>query len=161
MDFKKSAEFVVDGETYMFWSWKGDYINLGAGAETGIYKKHSDTHWETATEKATDMELTLSYKKGVKNEKVLFEYKPYGDKKKWKNGKQWWISGFDSKTQNVRYEDLDAKTVIDFTKMSNGKKMYDAFKKATITEKGQNNSLGWSFDDPSMKATLMWEGDDK
>ena len=68
MDKKKSVQFEVDfdgdGEadkTYMFWSWKGDYMNLGAGTETGMYEYYSDTHWLTATDKATDMELTLYY----------------------------------------------------------------------------------------------------
>lgn len=32
-------EFMMNGETYIIWAWKGDYINLGAGAEIGIYKK--------------------------------------------------------------------------------------------------------------------------
>ena len=49
-------------------------MNLGAGAETGIYEYYSDTHWLTATDKATDMELTL-YHNGEK----LYSYSPYGD----------------------------------------------------------------------------------
>lgn len=27
----------VDGEQYCIWMWKGEYLNLGAGAETGTY----------------------------------------------------------------------------------------------------------------------------
>lgn len=39
----------MNGETYIIWAWKGDYINLGAGAETGIYKKGIGNHYFTAT----------------------------------------------------------------------------------------------------------------
>lgn len=35
-----------DGNDYNLWAWKGDYLNLGAGAEMGIYKRMGDTeHW--------------------------------------------------------------------------------------------------------------------
>lgn len=30
--------FIYEGEEFIIWSWKGDYMNLGAGAETGIYQ---------------------------------------------------------------------------------------------------------------------------
>ena len=30
-------DFVCNGTSYVLWAWKGDYINLGAGAELGIY----------------------------------------------------------------------------------------------------------------------------
>lgn len=162
MDKKKSVEFEVDfdgdGETdktYMFWSWKGDYMNLGAGAETGIYEYYSDTHWLTATDKATDMELTL-YHNGEK----LYSYSPYGDENLWNNGAQWWITGFDARTQNVKAEDLEAITIIDFSEMENGEIMYEAFKDATVStrEKGETDeTAGWSFSDETYTATLDWK----
>lgn len=69
----------------MFWVWKGDYMNLGAGAETGICEKYSDTHYLTATEKATNMELTLIDNNAGEQ---LFYYTPYGDDGLWNNEKQ-------------------------------------------------------------------------
>ncbi|MCI8509517.1 MAG: DUF4474 domain-containing protein, partial [Lachnospiraceae bacterium] len=34
-DMKKNKyPITVDGEEYCIWMWKGDYLNLGAGAET-------------------------------------------------------------------------------------------------------------------------------
>lgn len=151
MDRKKSAEFTVDGETYIIWAWKGDYMNLGAGAETGIYRKYSDTHYLTATDKATDMELTLtSSSKGE-----LFNYKPYGDTNLWNNGAQWWVNGFDSQYQNVRADDLIATTVIDFSKMQNGIEMYNAFKKATLNSEKPSLKTGWTFSE-DYKVTLRW-----
>lgn len=158
MDKKKSVEFEVDfdgdGEidkTYMFWSWKGDYMNLGAGAETGIYEYYSDTHWLTAT----DMELTL-YHDGEK----LYSYSPYGDENLWNNGAQWWITGFDARTQNVKAEDLEAITIIDFSEMENGEIMYEAFRDATEREKENgetDETVGWSFSDDTYTATLDWK----
>lgn len=47
VDVHQSQIFLVDldgdkskdeGEEFIIWSWKGDYMNLGAGAETGIYQ---------------------------------------------------------------------------------------------------------------------------
>ena len=35
LDGDKSKD---EGEEFIIWSWKGDYMNLGAGAETGIYQ---------------------------------------------------------------------------------------------------------------------------
>lgn len=163
MNKKKSVEFEVDfdgdGEvdkTYMFWSWKGDYLNLGAGAETGIYEYYSDTHWLTATDKATAMGLTLYH-----NGEMLYSYSPYGNEKLWHNGAQWWVTGFDAKTQNVKQEDLKAVTTIDFSKMENGETMYESFRDATEMtrkEKGETyETVGWSFSDEGLTATLDWK----
>ena len=33
----KYFDFSYGGRSYRLWAWKGDYINLGAGAELGIY----------------------------------------------------------------------------------------------------------------------------
>ncbi len=56
---------------YIIWAWKEDYINLGAGAETGI------------------MELLLTDRQG----NIILDYKP--------EEKQWWINGFNPQKQNV------------------------------------------------------------
>ena len=135
----------------MFWSWKGEYMNLGAGAETGIYKKFSDTHWLTAKEKRTDMELKLSWNE---NGKTIVEYKPAIDEEEENMKKQWWITGFDSQTQNVRAEDLKSRTVIDFNKMENSEAMYKAFKAATVKDKEKRKY--WRFDDDNRVATWEW-----
>jgi hypothetical protein len=55
-------------------TWKGDYLNLGAGAELGIYSNKSgifgvvdvtsphDDHWLIDTSLAMHMTITLQYK---------------------------------------------------------------------------------------------------
>lgn len=35
---RKKFEFTSGGKRYMFWMWKGHYLNLGAGAEMGFYE---------------------------------------------------------------------------------------------------------------------------
>lgn len=66
-------EFSVDERNYIFWAWKGNYLNLGAGAELGIYSNQSgiagmvnvaspfDEHWLVDTSLAMDMSLSLMY----------------------------------------------------------------------------------------------------
>ncbi|MCB2362138.1 DUF4474 domain-containing protein [Clostridium estertheticum] len=34
---KQKFEFSTGNKDYMIWLWKGDYLNLGAGSEIGIY----------------------------------------------------------------------------------------------------------------------------
>lgn len=48
---------------YILWSWKGDYLNLGAGAELGIYERwdYSDSIWKVNKSLAMTMTLELSY----------------------------------------------------------------------------------------------------
>jgi RHS repeat-associated protein len=36
---KAKFRFTSGGQEYVLWAWKGDYLNLGAGAEMGIYKQ--------------------------------------------------------------------------------------------------------------------------
>lgn len=59
---KNRYTFNVGEKTYAIWMWKGDYINLGAGAEAGIYEYAGLGHWFTATDMAMPMELSLTYK---------------------------------------------------------------------------------------------------
>jgi len=117
-------EFTLEnGETFTVWSWKGDYMNLGAGTETGIYQATGDGfHYTSATDYACDMSLSLSYQ-GEK----LFDYSPYGDSALWQNGAQWWVDGFDSNTQNVQAVNLTSSTTINFSTMYNGDAMFDSF----------------------------------
>lgn len=66
--------------------WKGDYINLGSGAEVGIYKKSAiPGHWLTSQENSMPMTLTLDK---VDTGERVFEYCPEEN--------QWWINGFNS-----------------------------------------------------------------
>jgi RHS repeat-associated protein len=93
-DMKKAKFQFSDGQKeYILWAWKGDYINLGAGAELGIYKRLkvmniSTEHWVVDKSLALPISLKLSYSgKNVVNYNL--------------RENQWWITGF-----NPEYKDM-------------------------------------------------------
>lgn len=113
-----------DGYTdYILWAWKGNYLNLGAGAELGIYERweYSDLIWKVNKSNAMKMTVKLDYKN-----KTLFDWKP--------TSKQWWITGFDYKTQNVRRDDLTATFTVEFSNSH----WYECFKSQNENEKKWN-----------------------
>ena len=72
--------FTYAGQGYTIWMWKGDYINLGAGAELGIYRGSSGIR---TVDKglAMQMGMTLHYRG-----RLIIDYYPEEE--------QWWITGF-------------------------------------------------------------------
>ena len=135
-------DFNMDGKDYTFWAWKGDYLNLGAGAEMGIYKRAEvngikTEHWLVDTNLALPMTLTLKDNKG----NTIVDYKP-GDK-------QWWVTGFNPYYQDVKAGNLTASYTVDF---SSNKKMYDAFYKSH-----QANVPSWNFDSEKHTATFTFK----
>lgn len=141
---RKKFEFTSsDGEDYMIWMWKGDYINLGAGAETGIYNdpKLFGLHWEAAVEEAMPMSLTVSYE----GEKIV-DYRPG------KNEPKWWVTGFDPMVQGVCASDLQVTGTIDFSG-EDKENMWTGFKNTYDT---QEYSDMFTFDDVNKTVTYNW-----
>ena len=133
--------FFSGNKEYIFWAWKGDYLNLGAGAELGIYSKlvirgKSIGHWVAETKSALPMSMTLKYKK-----KVIATYSP--------SAKQWWITCFNPYYQNVRAKDLTVAFSINFA--SNKTLFSNFYNKYAI---GRYKSNMWKFDKNRRKATL-------
>lgn len=123
-----------DGTDYIIWMWKGDYINLGSGAEVGIYEESEiPGHWLTSKENSMPMSLRLEE---IDSGEVLFDYHP--------SENQWWINGFDPSNQNAFASNLQLTVTIDF---SGNPDLYKAFKEVW---EGQ----GWVFDE--MQATYIW-----
>ena len=129
---KAKFQFNYDGEEYIFWAWKGDYLNLGAGAEMGIYTRMvingiPTDHWLVDTSLAMSMTLILKDNNG----NTIFNYKP--------SEKQWWVNGFNPYWQDVQASELIANYTVDFS----GKEgMYSAFIKSD--DYLRNNSK-WSI----------------
>lgn len=72
----------TDGTNYTIWMWKGDYVNLGAGAETGIY--YGDGyHNNSATDSNLHMSMSVYEKESGE---LIFSYNP--------SDPQWWIYRF-------------------------------------------------------------------
>ena len=132
----KEFYFTYENKEYVIWMWKGDYINLGSGAEVGIYKESIiPGHYLTSKENSMPMSLKLQE---FDTGKVLFDYHP--------SQKQWWINGFDPSNQNAYESNLVLTVTIDF---SNNPDMYRAFKGEM-----ENRAEKWVFDD--MQATYSW-----
>ena len=107
---RKKFPFSYGGNGYTIWAWKGDYINLGAGAELGIYRGDSG-HRTVDKGLAMWMTMQLFY-----NGTCIFEYYPGED--------QWWITGFNPAYQNINAADLTVIIGVGFYDSG----MYQAFK---------------------------------
>lgn len=102
--------FTYNGKGYILWAWKGDYLNLGAGAELGIYYG-GEPHWLVDTSLAMEMHLMLHYKG-----QLIADYAP--------NERQWWITSFNPFVLGARAGDLMATYFVYFSDMG----MFNAFK---------------------------------
>ena len=116
--------------------WKGDYLNLVAGAETGIYTG-CEPFWQVSVEDAMPMELALYDSNG----NVILSYDP--------EDPQWWITGFDPMTQGVPADDL---IVIGSIDMSSNPELFESFKKAY----GQWENSALCFDEENQTVYYMW-----
>ena len=124
--------FSYNGSGYTIWAWKGDYVNLVAGAELGIYRGSSG-HRTVDTSLAMWMGMIVSY-----NGEWIIDYFPSED--------QWWITGFNPKYQNVSASNLQVTIGVGF----NSTGMYQAFKN---TWGGDSR---WSFYDYLNLAILQF-----
>lgn len=129
-----------DGNDYILWAWKGDYLNLGAGAEMGIYKRMvidgtpieqvngtKTEHWLVDQSLAMPMTLKLDY-----NGKTIISYDPkrvdhqINDPLS-KDTNKWWVTGFNPDYQDKKASQLKATYTVDF---SGKESLYDAFIKS-------------------------------
>ena len=95
--------FEANGEEYIVWLWKGDYLGVGAGAEAGIYNDPVLGHWKSAVDDAVPMSLKMNHSEYG----TIVDYAP--------DEPQWWINAFDSNHQNVFAEDLSIQVEMDFS----------------------------------------------
>ena len=143
-------EFTSGGEDYRLWAWKGDYLNLGAGAEMGIYKQlkiagYDTPHWLVDTDLSMHMTLDLDYKN-----KTIISWDPKKDKNyDW--DKVWWVTGFNPYITNVKADDLTVTYSITF----NNQTMYeDFYYKFGVSPKTKD--FRWSFNSDSNTAIFTF-----
>ncbi len=130
--------FVVDndGTRYTLWMWKGDYINLGAGAETGIYVGNDgDFHMLSAVDTNLYMTLRVTDQEG----NPILDYAP--------DEQQWWITGFNPEYQDVDAEDLIVEGTVDFSENP------DLFRLFFLKYNGKK---GWCFDEENFTMYYTW-----
>lgn len=127
--------FHSQGTEYTIWMWKGDYYNLGAGAETGIYRG-DQYHKESASD--TNLRMALSLYDKNTGEKI-FSYNP--------SDPQWWNNGFNPAYQDYKVDDLEVHVSIDF---SEEPELWDGFY-GKYEKKGS-----WCFDEANSVAYYQW-----
>ena len=133
--------FSHEGQNYRFWAWKGDYINLGAGAELGIYQQMTvagfDTpQWGVNRNIAMKMSMSLSYQGNV-----IATYNP--------SDPQWWITSFNPDYKNVDASNLSVSFTVNF---SGNTGMFDDF----YNEWSGKSNTPWTFDKKNYTATLNY-----
>ena len=123
--------FTYNGQEYIFWVWKGDYINLGAGAEIGVYYG-GGPHWLAAQDLDLSMAMSLDY-----NGQNIINYTTCDN--------QWWCTGFNPAYQNVNAGDLTATYIIRFYSPD----LYSAFSNSPY-------SKSWNCIEPWYTATFIF-----
>ncbi len=146
MDKAKFTFIVDEKEEYILWAWKGDYINMGAGAELGIYRRLvvkgvSTPQWDTDITLAMPMTLKLSY-----NGTDIINYDPGA------SNPQWWITGFNPEYKDKAAQELTATFTVDFKDKVD---LYNAFIKSDDYLKNVDK---WSPpDDSGYKLTFTFK----
>ena len=138
--YKDKFDFTYENEDYIFWAWKGNYLNLGAGAELGIYRRlkifgKKTEHWLVDTDLAMPMTMKLVYRG-----QDILNYRP--------KEKQWWVTSFVPNIQNAKASNIVANFTVDFSTRARDRGMYIEF----------NNKYkdyhSWNFNRGNYKATL-------
>ena len=120
--------FYSGNKEYIFWAWKGDYLNLGAGAEMGLYSRlvlqnNKTGHWIAETKLAMKMSMELKYKG-----KTIATYKPAQ--------KQWWITCFNPYYQSVKSKQLTVSFTVTFTNKKMFNDFYNKYGRKLYSKKG-------------------------
>ena len=151
MDREKYV-FNCDGENYVIWTWRGDYLNLGSGAEIGIY---TNVHkiglpytplqidqWDVDKNCSLKMHLYLYNYYNINSIDNVFCWEP--------NDPQWWITGFNPDFDSPNVHDMISIGMIDFESKT---QMYEALKKS-VNNKQLSNYL--IFDEDGHTVWMMW-----
>lgn len=129
----KKYPFKYNGTEYILWGWKGNYLNLGAGGELGIYRG-GEPWWEADRALSMEMSMKLRYANG---EEILTH-----------EADTWWVTGFNSNPEhlNVEEEDLRATFQVRFDDPG----MYEAFAQEW------NGKQGWRCDPENRTASVTF-----
>ena len=138
-------EFSSGGKVYRLWGWKGDYLNMGAGCELGIYRQDDGVSGMLGHFVADPDNLSMSITATLflDGKKIgSFDPAKFG-----KDGKHWWPGIFNPFEQNKKASHLKAQFNVTF----NDSQMYQDFKKINSDNKKFSN-----WDDENNSVTLTF-----
>ena len=160
MDFLK-LPFTVGNMEYILWAWRGDYLNLGAGAEVGIYSRpkwmaqdpEKLDHYNADYDLAMPMTLYLYNYEDEDNITNLVSWEPETD--------QWWILAFnlyysstDINTENDI--DVDKQVMICSIDFSTDIAKYEALKRSMNKLENSEIRKNIIFDDYNYTTWICW-----
>ncbi len=122
-------DFTSGGTSYTLWAWKGNYINLGAGAEMGLY---TGGGWMVSANHNITPPMTMSL---TYDGSTIIDH----------SDTTWWITGFNPNYLDVREDQLTATFTVDFS--SHPGMFYD-FSEAYKTDSR------WAFDPQTYLASF-------
>jgi hypothetical protein len=139
----KRTTFEYEGNSYVLWAWKGDYINMGSGAEIGFYAqtgplKDAGPQWNSVSNGyVPKMTMTL---RGANDKKIASDNvnntKPNG-----------WVGAWNPNEQNPNVSELKATMTVDF---SDNPGMFDAFRSRDL----RGGKDIWTYNSDARTATL-------
>lgn len=141
---REKFDFTVGDKKYRLWAWRGDYLNIGAGNELGVYwlpafipdDPNGLDQYLTDKNLAVPMQLYLYNYYSSSNIENILSYQP--------SEKQWWITGFNP--EHVGLADVNKQVMVacvDFSELPNGEDMYKNFKAEMIINKEKSKYLLW------------------
>ena len=142
---------------YRLWAWKGDYWNLGAGTEIGLYYSDKDENKNISVsgiehyhvvKYELPMKLYLYHQKNNKTYENYFAWEP--------TQKQWWITGFNSDYKNAVASTLSTIGTVSF-KDHDG--MYEALKNYAFNMYDPKLMKNIIFDDELSTVWVIWDLD--
>ena len=147
---KGKFKFGNGDDTFTLWMWKGDYFNLGAGGEIGIYKG-KNWHVGCYTQSKLKMNLDIRLKDGTQ----VIDWDA-------DDSYQWWITGFNPAKE---FQDIQAENLV-FTGMVDFDEEREMWKKFVHTAEfdDQNEDKindNWCIDLVHRNAIMKWKGGNK
>lgn len=148
-----------DGDTdYILWGWKGDYWELGYGAELGIYKRLGNSElWYVDKNLAIDMTLKVDYRTSTSSSwKNIIDWNPA--KAEGYSSKQWWITGFNPAYANKKISStrlLRATYTVKFITKGYSSS-FDTALKNSFKSKYVDSMRRWTFNSASSTFTYSF-----
>ncbi len=167
---KKKVYYEYNGEQYILWCWKGDYMNLGLGSEFGIYRIVKDNEYELYDNWKFEEFTMVDINRKMTNstyyyDKNIANWQP--------EEKVWWATVFNPAYKNKYKTDVENMLVlgtIDFSTTADDRDMYKSFKNDVVNENENYKEINYKnieanakeqliFDDDNHMVWLMWWGE--